>query len=280
MAYEQHHAREKYQAQSEKDCIALAVSPEEKHSCEKEAQSRKDYAPWWNVLMAWPEGITTWAIIGTGFVIAWQSNETRRAASAALRSVGVQEAGMGQWVDVEPLGCYIQRPPPWKKDDLPFTINLRFEAVNNTAYTFDIRKIVTKIGMWADEWEVFTVETNVTLASHEKSRNNRYAFYVPTQSITEESFRQGTTVTINGEITFKNCLGKIQTDWFGGVYRCGQIDAKQDGLFSSLETLGIVPERTNEKDNPKAGEAEDGWFARVTRRLKQAPNPNQDNTQV
>ena|ERR1035437_9997534 len=84
VAYKQHYAREKYHAQGEADCIELSVSPEEKHACAKEAQSRKDYLPWWNVLVAWPEGITTWAILGTGFVIAWQSNETRKAAKAAL----------------------------------------------------------------------------------------------------------------------------------------------------------------------------------------------------
>ena len=82
MAYEQHYAREEYQAKSQTDCVALAVSIEEKHTCAKDAQSRKDYAPWWYILEAWPEGITTWAIIGTGFVIAWQSSETRKAAKA------------------------------------------------------------------------------------------------------------------------------------------------------------------------------------------------------
>jgi len=84
VAYEQHYAREKYQAKSQADCILLSVSVEEKHSCAKDTQSRKDYAPWWYVLVAWPEGITTWAIIATGFVIAWQSNETRKAAKGAL----------------------------------------------------------------------------------------------------------------------------------------------------------------------------------------------------
>jgi hypothetical protein len=83
VAYEQHYAREKYQAKAQAECIALTVSVEEKHSCAKKAQSRKDYAPWWNILLAWPEGITTWAIISTGFVIAWQSSETRKSAQTA-----------------------------------------------------------------------------------------------------------------------------------------------------------------------------------------------------
>ena len=87
VAYEQHYARERYQAQSENDCVSLAVSTEEQHACAKEAQSRKDYAPWWYILVAWPDGITTWAIIATGFVIAWQSNETRKATDATKDQV-------------------------------------------------------------------------------------------------------------------------------------------------------------------------------------------------
>jgi hypothetical protein len=84
VAYEQHYAREKYQAEAQEDCIALAISIEEKHSCAKETQSRKDYTPWWYVLVTWPDGITTWAIIATGFMLAWQSSETRKAAKAGL----------------------------------------------------------------------------------------------------------------------------------------------------------------------------------------------------
>jgi len=172
------------------------------------------------------------------------------SADAALGQIRIQESGMSQWVDVESLGCYIQEPPAGRARDFPLTINLRFEAVNNTSHTFDIRKIVTKISMWPSEEEVFTVETNVTLAPDKESRSKRYPFYIPTQSITEEEFKQGTIVTINGEITFKSCLGKMQTDYFGGVYRCGQIDAGQQGIFSHLETLGIVPDRAEEKRHP------------------------------
>jgi hypothetical protein len=84
VAYEQHRAREKYEAKRKEACIALSITFEQKYSCYKEAQSRHDYMPWGYVLLAWPEGITTWAIIVTGFVIAWQSSETRRAAQAAF----------------------------------------------------------------------------------------------------------------------------------------------------------------------------------------------------
>jgi hypothetical protein len=227
----------------------FSVSPNDADKSAKNT-SNPNNSPSWVETFTWPEGVTAWALLFTLLVIAWQSTETRAAAQASKASIRLQEATMQQWVDAESLGCYIQTPPAGKRD-FPFTVNLRFEAVNNTSYPFDIQKIVTKIGMWPYEWEVFVVETNVTLASQEKSRSKRYAFYVPTQSITEEQFRQGTVLTINGEVTFKNCLGRTQTGYFGGIYRCGQIDSKQEGIFQYLEALGIVPERTNEKENPQ-----------------------------
>jgi hypothetical protein len=85
----QHCAREKYEAKREEGCIALAISPEEKHICAQQAQSRKDYAQWWYVLVTWPEGITTWAIIVTGFFIGWQSHETRKSAEAASKQAQI-----------------------------------------------------------------------------------------------------------------------------------------------------------------------------------------------
>jgi hypothetical protein len=194
--------------------------------------------------------VADWAlvIVGglTGLAIWAQAREAKEATKAMQESMRLQEAGMPQWVDVESLGCYIQEPRAGKVD--PFTINLRFQALNNTSYPFDIQKIVTKIGMWADQWEVFTVQTNNTLAPQQKSRTSHYGFFVPTQSITKEWFKSGTVVTINGEITFKSCLGKIQTDYFGGLYRCGQIDDGPEGMFIFTESLGIVPERTEEKE--------------------------------
>jgi hypothetical protein len=57
-----------------------------KIACKEEGASAKDYLPWWFELFRWPEGITTWAIIATGFVIAWQAYETRRATEATESS--------------------------------------------------------------------------------------------------------------------------------------------------------------------------------------------------
>lgn len=108
VAREQHYAREKYEAQKQADCVELSVSPAEKHDCAKEAQDRKEYAPWWYVLFAWPEGITTWAIIVTFVFIGWQADETRKsargaekAADAALLNVNVFIRSERPWISVK-----------------------------------------------------------------------------------------------------------------------------------------------------------------------------------
>jgi hypothetical protein len=40
--------------------------------------------PSWHRLFTWPDGMTAWAILLTLWAVAWQSNETRKAAQAAL----------------------------------------------------------------------------------------------------------------------------------------------------------------------------------------------------
>lgn len=47
--------------------------------------------PGWYGFFAWPDGMTTWAILLTLFAIAWQSNETKKAAEAALRQADLMK---------------------------------------------------------------------------------------------------------------------------------------------------------------------------------------------
>ena len=86
-----------------------------------------------------------------------------RQSTKAMRDRSSQEAGMQQWVDVIPVGAEIQEPIVGTGIPLSL-LNMSFEAVSNTSHPLDILKIVTKIGMWAYEWEVFTIDTNITLA--------------------------------------------------------------------------------------------------------------------
>src|ERR1700678_3340384 len=66
VTYEEHKASQKYQ----RDCQSRvsAVSPVRNNNNangQDECQDPKKYMPWWDVLIAWPEGITVWAILAT-----------------------------------------------------------------------------------------------------------------------------------------------------------------------------------------------------------------------
>jgi hypothetical protein len=97
VTYKQHSAAEKYKHHREEYCAALVATAEQKKACIEERTTARDYLPWRYELIAWPEGITTWAIIATGFVIGWQSWETRKAAKAVedqTREVALQNSNL------------------------------------------------------------------------------------------------------------------------------------------------------------------------------------------
>lgn len=59
---------------------------------ESQGQTHKsaDSPPCWYVLLAWPEGITVWAVILTLGAIVWQSIETRRSVENSRRAIILQ----------------------------------------------------------------------------------------------------------------------------------------------------------------------------------------------
>jgi hypothetical protein len=74
----------------------------------QKAQSGESSSPWWHVFFAWPEGVTALLIAFTLCAIIWQAWETRKAAeatkesaTAALKSVKLQEAQLKQWVELD-----------------------------------------------------------------------------------------------------------------------------------------------------------------------------------
>jgi hypothetical protein len=88
MTYEEQRAAVEYERACQEGIALVGTSASKKQaSGTEECQGPKKYMPWWYILVAWPEGITTWAIIGTGFVIAWQSYETRKSAQIAKRAL-------------------------------------------------------------------------------------------------------------------------------------------------------------------------------------------------
>lgn len=85
VAYKQHRAAEEYEAAREKRCASTFPAlweAKQQEACKYERDNPGNYLPWGYVLLAWPEGITAWAIILTFLVIGWQTAQTRRAAEA------------------------------------------------------------------------------------------------------------------------------------------------------------------------------------------------------
>lgn len=161
-----------------------------------------------------------------------------RTLTAIKRQADMQGATLLQWADVEEVGCAREPPKAGRKD--PFVVNIQFVVVNNTANVFTLLKIETAVSMSSDETEVFTIDTNTVLSPRRESESNRCSFYIPVQSISEEWFRTGTVVTINGHVTFIDCMNQRRAEYFGGLYECGP------GKIEKITILGMVPDRAVE----------------------------------
>jgi hypothetical protein len=91
-------AREDQERNPAELSLPAAVSPSEDSDGAKQNRKCTPQTPCWYILLAWPQGITVWAVILTFAVIGWQADETRKAAEAARDGIRLQEAEMRPWV--------------------------------------------------------------------------------------------------------------------------------------------------------------------------------------
>jgi hypothetical protein len=49
-------------------------------------------------------------------------------------------------------------------------------------------------------------------------------------------------LTINGEITFEDCLRNVDTQYFGGLYRASPPD-----IFQYIQPVGLIPDHHTEE---------------------------------
>jgi hypothetical protein len=198
----------------------------------------------WRELYA-PANVPNWvlAIVAgwAGIMALMTLRAINKQADVMKIQADIQAATMLQWIDIETKG--VEGASPIGE---PFEIRLKFEAVNNTPYVLTIQKIVTNVSLWALEEEVFTVGVNVRLPPNRSSKSSAYPFYVGCTTIGKEVFEQGTVLTINGEITFKDCREQTQVQWFNGLYACGP------KAFRALQPLGSVPDKEHKKYEQKA----------------------------
>jgi hypothetical protein len=87
VTYEEHKASDKYQRDCQSHVSAVPYAPNSDNAYRAdECQDPKQYIPWWYVLIAWPDGITVWALLATFGAIVWQAMETRKAAIGAINA--------------------------------------------------------------------------------------------------------------------------------------------------------------------------------------------------
>lgn len=107
----------------------------------QEYDAGKPYPRPWNGFFAWPEGITALLLAFTLAGISWQAWETSESASAALKSVKVQEASMRQWATV---GEWKNLTSVLESDGS--TLRLGYEIKNPTNYPFTLKHVKTSFG--------------------------------------------------------------------------------------------------------------------------------------
>ena len=117
VASKQHTAAEKYEAERKARCFDLSLNREQQDTCKHERDSRSDYLPWWYVLVAWPEAITTWAIVATGLVIGWQSYESRKSANAAESAAVAANKSAQAFVNAERAWIVVELYIKYHRDE-------------------------------------------------------------------------------------------------------------------------------------------------------------------
>ncbi len=87
VTYKDQQIRVKYKRECQEHMAEVAADGGDPLSSADDCKNPEDYMPWWDVLVAWPEGITTWAILLTLGAISWQAFEARKATAVAQDAV-------------------------------------------------------------------------------------------------------------------------------------------------------------------------------------------------
>ena len=229
----QHYATSNYEHDRRVWCDSGAPTAEQKASCPDEGPQRKEYLPWWYVLVTWPEGIQTWAIIATGAVVAWQSFESRRAASASMKQARLQEAGMRQWVELDGWSSSEQFPGG-------VFIKVDFSVSNPTNFLITLQHGAFSIQSDPPVHSTF-IYRPAPLAP-QKPLSTAIAFPVTPEKM--QNFMNGTIgVSINGSIQFESALGMTFSQNFEGVLSCRLGSSIMEAVVSLTE---LKPSKTRE----------------------------------
>jgi hypothetical protein len=161
------------QPSSATSALTCEIRPSQK------ADQGKPKPQWWNVLLAWPEGITAWLLLLTLGGIVWQAQATADSVEAMKRSIVVQEAEFVQWIDIGEWkieydrGVYQLTRSETKIFNHPgeMKVKLSFPLLNNTARPLFIKSVRTLLAIGTEKvFKTFSTEESIPVPPKDEYR--------------------------------------------------------------------------------------------------------------
>lgn len=209
---------------------AASAVADENHSQENIQDSKWDSIGW-SGFFRWPNGTTAWAIILTLIAIAWQSDETRKAAESSEKQITLQSAALRQWVNVVPLGISI---PPTLKN--PCEITVQFEIQNKTDYLVTIKGVEFELIPNIHSIGKFEVNSDFPLVPRKSEDDSAFPFAGKCVVDLGELDERGKIFIVAGDIKFLDCMDREQVQHFQDLYR-GFMDGRLEKMKpSSIES--------------------------------------------
>jgi len=231
-----------------------------------DADHSKHKAPWWNVLLAWPEGITAWLLMLTLGAIVWQAWETRKAAESAERQISLQSIAMSQWVNIEPIKTVT--PPAFHN---PVEVVLEFQVLNKTDYLLTVKKIEAEV-FYGGKARIFKVLGSDPVPPEKSSAEGGLPFYLTLFADRSTWHDIGALFFVGGEVTYLDCMDIERTQEFRDMF-----NGYEDGRLIRKRPSGQVPEVEDYKaknEESKMSDSKHAWFSWAIRKLKRAPRPS------
>ena len=266
VTYEEHNARSKYQSDCKSHLPATAWRFYQDENSGNECDDPKKYMPWWDVLIAWPDGIAAWGLLATLTAIIWQSWETRKSAQSAEKQIALQSVAMSQWVNIEPIKTVT--PPAFQN---PIEVVLEFQVLNKTDYLLTVKKIEAEV-FYGGKARIFKVSGSDPVPPEKSSAEGGLPFFLTLFANRSTWSDIGAMFFVGGKVTYLDCMNIERTQEFRDMFQ-----GYEDGRLVRKKSSGQVPEITDykaEDEEAKTSDSERSWFSWVTKKLKRAPKPN------
>lgn len=196
----------------------------------------------WDYFFAW--GPWVFGLI-TCIAAAFQVLLLFRTWETIGRQAKMQQAGLSQWVDIQPIGVLVSTK---SKADPPdkVALTLRWNLLNNTALPFTVQRVEIHVLKAATE-EISVVEEVEVIPPAKDGSRNFYPFFIETDLTkreTKEFLEKGILLTVQIEISYIDATGEEKDRFFGDHYHC-----EKNTLTFSGDFMGKTPQKRIEKDD-------------------------------